>query len=43
MFAKTEATTTSRGNPGDEIHLPDGECLTRKRGRKKDEKTEFNI
>ncbi|MCK7611361.1 hypothetical protein [Roseibium sediminicola] len=43
MFAKTDATTTSRGNPGEDIHFPVGECLTRIRGRKKDEKTEFSI
>jgi hypothetical protein len=42
-FATTEPMTTSRGNPGEEIHFPLGECLTRIRGRKKDEKTELSI
>ena len=42
-WQRQRQSTTSRGKPGDETHLPVGECLTRKRGRKKDEKTDFNI
>ncbi|WP_454608775.1 hypothetical protein [Labrenzia sp. MBR-25] len=43
MFAKMDATMTSRGKPGEEIQCPDGECRILRRGKKNDEKTGFSI